>query len=154
ARFRSFPEQITASPNRTATFPSGTSSCRFSSSYKPGVCVPIAVDTTPTHCPYCALQCAMHVGGTSVSPEIAGNAKFPVNKGGLCIRGWTAGAALAHGERLTTPLVRNSGGALEPASWDDALDRVAERFTALQSASGRDIVGVFGGGSLTNEKAY
>ena len=33
---------------------------------------------------------------------------------------------MPHG-RLTTPLVR-SGGTLRPASWDDALDAVAEGF--------------------------
>ena len=34
----------------------------------------------------------------------AGDAAFPVNKGALCIKGWTAAATLAHPDRLTTPL--------------------------------------------------
>ncbi len=43
---------------------------------------------------------------------------------------------------------------LRPASWAEALDRVAAGLGAIQAAHGRDAVGVFGGGGLTNEKAY
>ena len=39
-------------------------------------------------------------------------------------------------------------------SWAAALDLVAERILQLQNESGRDAVAVFGGGGLTNEKAY
>src|SRR2546423_310073 len=109
---------------------------------------------TATHCPYCALQCGMLIGGTRERPEIAGNPRFPVNKGGLCVKGWTAGATLGHPERLTTPLVRGTDGVLAAASWDAALDRIAHAFTRIRSEAGADAVGVFGGGSLTNEKAY
>ena len=45
-------------------------------------------------------------------------------------------------------------GALRPASWDEALDRVAAGIQAAQAVYGRDAVGIFGGGGLTNEKAY
>ena len=40
------------------------------------------------------------------------------------------------------------------ASWDAALDRIIEGITDAQSKYGLDAVGMFGGGSLTNEKAY
>jgi assimilatory nitrate reductase catalytic subunit len=116
--------------------------------------VAIPVRTTATHCPYCALQCGMHVAGSREAPEVLGNARFPVNKGGLCVKGWSAGATLAHPDRLTTPLVRSADGALVAATWDSALDRIADALKDVQRHSGRDAVGVFGGGSLTNEKAY
>jgi assimilatory nitrate reductase catalytic subunit len=38
-----------------------------------------------------------------------------------------------------------------PATWDAALDRIARAFQDIQRQSGRDAIGVFGGGSLTNE---
>ena len=80
---------------------------------------------------------------------------FPTNKGGLCRKGWTAAALLGAPDRLTTPLLRDRRGLkLRPASWDEALDRVAGAITALQTRHGRDSIGVFGGGGLTNEKAY
>ena len=96
----------------------------------------------------------MLVAGRRESPDVLGNARFPVNKGGLCVKGWSAGATLAHPDRLTTPLVRSPEGQLVPASWDAALDRIAHALKDVQKEAGRDAVGVFGGGSLTNEKAY
>jgi assimilatory nitrate reductase catalytic subunit len=57
--------------------------------------------------------------------------------------------------RLTEPLVRDhASGRLVPASWDDALDAVTQGLTRTAQAHGRDAVAVFGGGGLTNEKAY
>jgi len=80
---------------------------------------------------------------------------FPTNRGTMCQKGWTAGALLGHPDRLTTPLLRHSRDAeLRPASWDEALDRVAAELRACAQRHGPDAVGVFGGGGLTNEKAY
>ncbi|MGW4082293.1 molybdopterin oxidoreductase family protein [Streptomyces sp. NPDC004822] len=109
---------------------------------------------TPTHCPYCALQCGMNLtpsqdGGVAVVER----PDFPVNRGALCGKGRTAPAVLARGVRLTTPLVR-SGGALVPASWPEALDRIAEGLARTRAEHGPDACAVFGGGGLTNEKAY
>ncbi|HTK05973.1 MAG TPA: molybdopterin oxidoreductase family protein [Ktedonobacteraceae bacterium] len=107
-----------------------------------------------THCPYCAFQCGMYLQGTREQATITGNASFPVNRGGLCIKGWTASAALAHPDRLQSPLARNSAGTLVPVTWEEALTRVVASFQRTQERYGRDAVGLFGGGSLTNEKAY
>ena len=115
-----------------------------------------AIDSVATHCPYCALQCGMHLTASRGSGQltVAGNAEFPVTAGGLCVKGWSAAATLAHPERLLTPLVRDASGTLAPASWDEALTIIARRFREVQQRHGHDAVGVFGGGSLTNEKAY
>ena len=108
-----------------------------------------------THCPYCAFQCGVLVAPSgNGTMTIAGDPHFPVNAGGLCVKGFTAGETLSHPDRLSTPLVRNSAGQLVPATWDDALEKVASGFRLLQRKYGRDAVGVFGGGSLTNEKVY
>ncbi|MDT3727672.1 molybdopterin oxidoreductase family protein [Streptomyces sp. DSM 41972] len=111
---------------------------------------------TSTHCPYCALQCGMNLttadGGRSV--EVSERADFPVNRGALCGKGRTAPAVLSSAVRLTSPLVRSAAGTLEPASWEEALDRIAEGVGGARAAYGADAVGVFGGGGLTNEKAY
>ncbi|WP_031038023.1 molybdopterin oxidoreductase family protein [Streptomyces sp. NRRL F-5650] len=111
--------------------------------------------STPTHCPYCALQCGMNLtpveGGTV---EVSERADFPVNRGALCGKGRTAAEVLAPGVRLTSPLVRSEGGALVPAGWDEALDRIAGSLERTRAEHGADALGVFGGGGLTNEKAY
>jgi assimilatory nitrate reductase catalytic subunit len=114
---------------------------------------------TTTHCPYCALQCSMTLtvdgaGPGTRSVAVAG-AEFPTNRGRLCRKGATSAALLGdRPDRLTGPLVRTSAGELRPAGWDEALDLVASRIRALQRTHGPDAVGVFGSGSLTNEKAY
>jgi assimilatory nitrate reductase catalytic subunit len=113
--------------------------------------------TTPTHCPYCALQCGMNlVLSSSEGPLIvAPRPDFPTNKGGLCRKGWTSSDLLTHPDRLTTPLMReNKTDALRPVSWEVALDRITCEIQRAQERYGRDSVGIFGGGGLTNEKAY
>ncbi|GGW38540.1 hypothetical protein GCM10010503_13390 [Streptomyces lucensis JCM 4490] len=110
--------------------------------------------STPTHCPYCALQCGMNItplprGGVEVSER----PDFPVNRGALCGKGRTAAQVLSPAARLTTPLVR-SGGRLVEAGWEEALDRIAGALSSVRAHSGPDALGVFGGGGLTNEKAY
>ena len=132
---------------------------------------------TRTHCPYCALQCAMTLtlepgpttSPTTTSPATTNSiavtgAEFPTNRGRLCRKGATSAALLEdRPDRLTTPLIRD-GAALDnadrdaaplrEATWDEALDLVTSRIMALQQSHGRDAIGVFGSGSLTNEKAY
>src|SRR5689334_11705403 len=85
----------------------------------------------------------------------AGTRDFPSNRGGLCQKGWTSTELLSSPGRLTTPLVRAHRDApLEPAGWDEALARVTAELRRVQAAHGPGAVAVFGGGGLTNEKAY
>jgi assimilatory nitrate reductase catalytic subunit len=86
--------------------------------------------------------------------EVTERADFPVNRGALCGKGRTAAAVLSPAVRLTSPLVRGGDGVLAPTSWEEALDRVAAGLGAARSRYGPDACGVFGGGGLTNEKAY
>jgi assimilatory nitrate reductase catalytic subunit len=107
-----------------------------------------------THCPYCALQCGMQLG-VEDHGVVVGAREFPTNRGGMCQKGWTSAELLDSPERLTTPLARASRDEpLRPVSWDEALDRIAAEFSRVQAEHGRDSVAVFGGGGLTNEKAY
>ena len=96
----------------------------------------------------------MVIEGAAADPKIAGNSEFPVNKGALCIKGWTAAGTLNHPERLRSPLMRDADGRLAPVSWDAAMTRIVSEFKRTQEDYGADAVGVFGGGSLTNEKSY
>ncbi|AOT03867.1 molybdopterin oxidoreductase family protein [Arthrobacter sp. U41] len=125
-----------------------------------------------THCPYCALQCAMTLTtpaaltpapqpGSDPVPEqpaaalldVAGR-DFPTNRGGLCRKGWTSASLLNHPGRVTEPLLRGADGVHRPVSWEEALASVTEAVKSTQASYGADAVGVFGGGGLTNEKAY
>ncbi len=110
-----------------------------------------------THCPYCSLQCGMTLtpGGRARPPRVEEWPEFPVNEGAMCRKGWSSAGLHGSRERLTTPMVRDRAtGELRAVSWDEALDLVADRLRALQAEHGKDAVAVFGGGGLTNEKAY
>ncbi|MFE4228332.1 molybdopterin oxidoreductase family protein [Arthrobacter sp. NPDC056886] len=129
-----------------------------------------------THCPYCALQCAMTLtspaaltpavqpGSDPVTEQAApavaaplltvAGRDFPTNRGGLCRKGWTSASLLNHTGRVTEPLLRGADGVHRPVSWDEALTRIVAAVKQARAGHGPDGVGVFGGGGLTNEKAY
>src|SRR5215469_10607391 len=109
---------------------------------------------TETHCPYCALQCGMSLVGSASTLEVAAR-DFPTNRGGLCRKGWTSAELLDSPDRLHRPMMRMSKGApLLPATWEEAVTAIAARIREIQHTAGVDAMGVFGGGGLTNEKAY
>jgi assimilatory nitrate reductase catalytic subunit len=110
---------------------------------------------TKTHCPYCSLQCGITLDVSADPVTLAPQEDFPTNRGGLCAKGWTAADLLGHPQRLTRPLVRDSRETpFRPATWDEALERITASFQGVQRRYGNDAVGCFGGGGLTNEKAY
>jgi len=84
---------------------------------------------TRTHCPYCAFQCGMLVTGTDGEPrtEVKADPEFPVNRGQMCIKGFTAGDLIDHPARLTAPKLRARDGRMVPVSWDAALDKLDQR---------------------------
>ncbi len=96
----------------------------------------------------------MHVRADGSSVTVSGDPRFPVNKGGLCVKGWSAATTLGRADRLVSPLVRDGWNALSRTTWEHALDRVALTIRRIQAAHGKDSVGVIGSGALTNEKAY
>lgn len=106
-----------------------------------------------THCPYCALQCAQSLSGEGVDSLAAEPRDFPTNLGGMCQKGWTSAELLRVADRVTMPLRRDAHGFRE-VSWEEALDDIATRVRAIGDEHGTDAVAVFGGGGLTNEKAY
>jgi len=87
-------------------------------------------------------------------PEVKADPEFPVNRGQMCIKGFTSAALLEHEARLHTPLMRDERGALVPVSWEVALDFVAERLMAIRAEHGAEALSAFGSGALTNEKTY
>jgi assimilatory nitrate reductase catalytic subunit len=118
---------------------------------------------TASHCPYCALQCAMTLTRASTPVDVALTSRaaltvsgrdFPTNRGGLCKKGWTAAELVSSGDRITQPLLKTPEGTFRGASWEEALDLIAARVHDIREESGADAIGVFGGGGLTNEKAY
>ncbi|GAX91410.1 molybdopterin oxidoreductase family protein [Effusibacillus lacus] len=109
-----------------------------------------------SHCCFCSMQCAIELRVETASSRISGIQPikdFPVASGKACPKGIVAHEHARHRERLTMPLLRK-GGELTMVSWEEALSAVADRIRTIQQRYGSDAFAVFGGGSLTNEKAY
>jgi assimilatory nitrate reductase catalytic subunit len=118
----------------------------------------VSATPTLTHCPYCSLQCGISMVAGDRPATLEPQVEFPTNRGGLCSKGWTAATLLDHPQRLLSPLVRTVPGdrssELRPASWNEAFDLLVSGIRRAQARYGPDAVGCFGGGGLTNEKAY
>ncbi|MFJ8749650.1 NADH-quinone oxidoreductase subunit G [Streptomyces sp. NPDC102441] len=111
---------------------------------------PFDLVSTPSVCEHCAGGCATrtdHRRG-KVMRRLAANDP-EVNEEWLCDKGRFGFRYAQQRDRLTTPLVRNAEGVLEPASWPEALGAAA---AGLSGARGR--TGVLTGGRLTVEDAY
>jgi assimilatory nitrate reductase catalytic subunit len=108
----------------------------------------------PTHCCFCGQQCGIQLkvrDGRVVGFEPW--EEFPFNRGMLCPKGVRRYLQGSHPDRLLGPLLRTDSG-FRPASWDEALGFVVRRVREIQERYGRDAVAVYGGASLTTEKAY
>jgi len=86
----------------------------------------------PTTCPYCGTGCGFNLvvkdgKVVGVSPW----QRSPVNEGKLCPKGNYAWEFINAEDRLTTPLIKKDGKFVE-ASWDEALDLVAQKFKQYQ----------------------
>ncbi|MEV6423068.1 NADH-quinone oxidoreductase subunit G [Streptomyces sp. NPDC051662] len=111
---------------------------------------PFDLVSSPSVCEHCAGGCATrtdHRRG-KVMRRLAANDP-EVNEEWLCDKGRFGFRYAQKPDRLTTPLVRNEDGVLEPASWPEALEAAAH---GLSAARGR--AGVLAGGRLTVEDAY
>ena len=58
-----------------------------------------------------------------------------------------------HPDRLTTPLIKKDGEFIE-ATWDQALDFVADKLVEIKKEHGGDAIGVLSSAKCTNEENY
>ncbi len=106
-----------------------------------------------TTCPYCGVGCQLNLyvkDGAIYRVEAPFDA---VNAGKLCVKGRFGHEFVWHSDRLTTPLIRRKG-ILEPAGWDEALQLVASRLSAIKAESGPDAVAFLCSAKCTNEENY
>ncbi|MFJ5221294.1 NADH-quinone oxidoreductase subunit G [Streptomyces sp. NPDC088400] len=111
---------------------------------------PFDLVSSPSVCEHCAGGCATrtdHRRGKVMRRMAADDSE--VNEEWICDKGRFGFRYAQRPDRLTTPLVRNEDGVLEPASWPEALQAAAR---GLSAARGR--TGVLAGGRLTVEDAY
>lgn len=107
-----------------------------------------------THCCFCGQQCGIQLKVRD--NKVIGFEPwedFPFNKGMLCPKGVKRYMQSNHPDRLLKPLMRSENGFTE-VGWNQALVEVASRVRQIQEQYGKDSVAVYGGASLTTEKAY
>jgi assimilatory nitrate reductase catalytic subunit len=107
-----------------------------------------------THCCFCGQQCGIQLKVRN--NQVIGFEpweEFPFNRGMLCPKGVKRYMQSTHPDRLLSPMMREEGG-FRNAGWEEALSFTAARLKEIQQKDGRDAVAVYGGASLTTEKAY
>ncbi len=99
-----------------------------------------------TTCPYCGVGC-----GLIATPkgEITGDKDHPANYGRLCSKGAGLSETLGLEGRLLTPEIDG-----KRASWDEALDLVASKFSDAVHEHGPDSVAFYVSGQLMTEDYY
>jgi predicted molibdopterin-dependent oxidoreductase YjgC len=114
----------------------------------------IEYENVLTTCPYCGTGCAMYLQVLDNTLMGTLPAKgHVISEGGLCIKGWNAHAFVNHPDRLTKPLIRKNGK-LEEATWDEALQLVADKLGKIKAESGPDSIGFGTSSRCTNEENY
>jgi predicted molibdopterin-dependent oxidoreductase YjgC len=107
-----------------------------------------------TICGFCGVGCGLSITvEDGVITKVTGDENNPSSKGEACIKGREGWRHVYSDRRLTRPLIRKNGE-LVPASWNEALDLVANRFMEIKSEYGEDAFGVFSSSRSTNELNY
>lgn len=107
-----------------------------------------------TTCPFCGVGCNFDLNvmnGKVIG--VTSNETSVVNGRHLCVKGRFGTDYINSPARLTTPLIKKNGEFVE-ASWDEALNLVAEKFTGIKQEYGNDAIGALSSARCTNEENY
>jgi len=115
-----------------------------------------------TTCPYCGVGCQLNL---KIKDEFIYAVEAPFdaapNYGMLCVKGRYGTDYVRHPGRVKTPLIRvnrEEGRSAPPvwreASWDEALDLVADELVRIARAYGGDAIASYASAKATNEDNY
>lgn len=114
-----------------------------------------------TTCTYCGVGCQfdLNVRDGKIT-RVTSTPEAPANGVSLCVKGRYGWDFVHSDERLTVPLIRDAkatGGkypGFREATWDEALDLVAQKLVYHRDHSGPDSVGYLSSAKCTNEENY
>src|SRR5262245_2383349 len=137
---------------------------------------------TGSVCPYCGVGCTTTYWTRDNKIVLAEGRDSPGSHGRLCVKGRYGWDYTQHPQRLTTPLIRRAEfypkgplssdvrgeahrssiyrddssirAGFREASWDEALDLVATRLSAIKREHGPQALAGFGSAKCSNEEAY
>lgn len=107
-----------------------------------------------TICGYCGTGCGLilEVKDNQIV-KIRGDKNATVNKGQTCVKGAFAYKYVHAKDRLKEPLLRKAGE-LVSVSWDEALQFIADKLSAIKTNWGPDAISMFACARATNEVNY
>ncbi len=112
------------------------------------------LERVKTTCAFCGTGCNLDlcvkdgkIVGTLSNPDSV------VNGRSLCVKGRFGWDFVHNEKRLTTPLIKRNGE-FKPASWDEALDLIATRFSEIKKENGPDAFAALSSARCTNEENF
>ncbi|MBI5749508.1 MAG: molybdopterin-dependent oxidoreductase [Nitrospinae bacterium] len=116
-----------------------------------------------TVCSYCSVGCSINLNVKPV-PEslyqgkgkiyrVTSDDNIGINNGNLCAMGRFGYQFIDTEERIKTPLIRK-GDKLVPASWDEALKLVSDKFREIKNSHGGEAIAGIGSERASNEDNY
>ena len=105
----------------------------------------------PTICPHCPVGCQLNLETNELGQliRVVPDYNAPANRGQTCMKGKFGLEYFNNPDRVTTPLIRRDGGLVE-ATWDEALDLVADRLGNYRGES----FAFLASPNSTNEELY
>jgi len=115
---------------------------------------PWELTNTASVCPHCSVGCNIAISHRYQDiKRIMPRENDAVNEIWICDKGRFGHHFVNSPERLSAPLIRRAGQ-LEPASWDEALTLIAQRFGEIKAQAGADALGGLAGDRAANEDLY
>ncbi|MFD2168643.1 formate dehydrogenase subunit alpha [Tumebacillus lipolyticus] len=112
------------------------------------------IKRTKTVCTYCGVGCAFEVWTKDRQIlKIEPQTEAPVNGISTCVKGKFGWDFVNSEERLTTPLIRQGDKFVE-ATWEEALDLIADKLGAIKQQHGPDSIGYIASSKCSNEENF
>ena len=110
-------------------------------------------DTIKSYCKICTNQCGVviEVAANRVG-RVKGDFDHPLSKGYTCPKGQALGRAHHHPDAIARPMMRKHGQLVE-AGWDEVLDDIAAKLSAVVAQHGPHAVGFYFGSGLGMDAA-
>jgi formate dehydrogenase major subunit len=111
------------------------------------------IKRTKTVCTYCGVGCSYDVWTKDRKILKIDPLHGDANQISTCVKGKFGWDYVNHPDRLQKPLIRQASGFRE-ATWDEALNLIAERLAGIKQQYGPDSIGVIISSKTTNEDGY
>lgn len=116
--------------------------------------LPQSPTVVETVCSFCGTGCGLtvHVEEEKIK-KVTGTKENPSSHGETCVKGVQGWRYVYSDKRIQHPWVRKNG-TLVPATWDEALETIAEKFNETKENHGPDALGCFSSSRSSNELNY